>query len=214
LKVVISGCGRVGAALAEMLSLEKHQVTVIDSDPGSFNRLSKTFKGTAVEGVGFDEEAMEKAGIREADAFVAVTDYDNANLMAAEVARHVFHVPYTLARVYNPDKEDTYQALGMDYLCGTRLLAQAVMEKLLRPLVRIRGLCANNTQTIVEFDYPKAWKGRTSRQLKEDPGIIVAWVRRGDKGIFPGKTFVFREGDEVTALVSARGLRRLEKKLR
>lgn len=214
MKVVIGGCGRVGAALAEMLSLDRHQVAVIDSDPASFRRLSKAYRGKAVEGVGFDEETLERAGIREADAFVAVTNYDNANLMAAEVARHVFHVPCTLARLYNPDKEGTYQALGMDYVCGTRLLAQAVMEKLLKPLVRVRGLCANNTQTIVEFDYPKAWKGKTSRQLKEDPGLIVAWVSRGNKAVFPGKSFVFREGDEVTALVSARGLRRLEKKLR
>jgi trk system potassium uptake protein TrkA len=214
MKIVIGGCGRVGAQLADILSLDDHQVTVIDNDSGAFRRLSKTYAGEAIEGVAFDEGTLEQAGIREADAFAAITDYDNANLMAAEVAEHIFQVPRVIARLYNPDKEATYQALGMDYLCGTKLLAQAILEKLVRPLVRTRGQCANNTLNIVEFDYPRAWKSRTAQRLREDPGIRVAWVRRGEETILAGQDFACRVGDEVTALASSRVLLRLERKLK
>lgn len=199
----------MGAQLADILSLDNHDVTVIDNDRSAFQRLSKSYNGKVIEGVAFDEEALERAGIHEADAYVAITDYDNANLMAAEVAEHIFQVPRVIARLYNPDKEATYQALGMDYLCGTKLLAQAILEKLVKPLVRTRGQCANNTLIIVEFDYPRAWKSRTVERLREDPGIRVAWVRRGEETILTWQDFACRAGDEVVALVSTRVLQRL-----
>ena len=133
--------------------------------------------------------------------------------MAAEVAEHIFLVPRVIARLFNPDKEATYQALEMDYLCGTKLLAQAILEKLVRPLVRTRGQCANNTLNIVEFDCPHGWKDVTVERLRENSGIRVAWVRRGrDRSRRAG--FRLPRGDEVIALASSRVLQRLERKLK
>ncbi len=214
MRFIIGGCGRVGAQLAEMLSLDRQEVRVIDTEPRSFERLSKAFRGEAVLGEAFDGETLEKAGIGGAEVFAAVTNYDNTNLMAAEVAEHIYHVPRTVARLYNPDKEGTYQALGMDYICGTREVARAVMEKMLRPAVRLRGQCANNTRMVVEFDLPAAWAGKPLSRFARDLDMEIAWVTRGGEAVFPEDGFKGMEGDTVTALVGERGMRKLEKKVR
>ncbi len=96
------GCGRVGAQLAALLDSDGHSVTVLDTDSYSFRRLPSTFSGTALLGNGIDEETLRKAGIEEADAFVAVTQGDNRNVMAAQIAKHIFNVPKVICRIYDP----------------------------------------------------------------------------------------------------------------
>ncbi len=130
MNVVVVGCGRVGSQLATMLSIEGHNVTVIDKSDDAFRRLGGTFNGVTIVGLGFDEEILEEAGIRDADAFAAVTNLDNTNLMAAEVARKIFEVPHVVARLYNPARERTYQQLGLDYVCGTTLVAEVLVDKI------------------------------------------------------------------------------------
>jgi len=130
MKVVIMGCGRVGAQLAALLDSEEHQVTVLDVNSGSFRRLIPTFKGTALLGDGTDEDSLRKAGIEEADAFVAVTQGDNRNVMAAQIAKHIFNVPKVICRIYDPLREELYQTLGLDAVSPTTVLAQLLREKL------------------------------------------------------------------------------------
>lgn len=130
MKVVIMGCGRVGAQLAALLDSEEHQVTILDVNSGSFRRLIPTFKGTALLGDGTDEDSLRKAGIEEADAFVAVTQGDNRNVMAAQIAKHIFNVPKVICRIYDPLREELYQTLGLDAVSPTMVLAQLLREKL------------------------------------------------------------------------------------
>jgi len=130
MNIVVVGCGRVGSQLATMLSVEGHNVVVIDRDENAFRRLGGTFNGVTIKGLGFDEEVLEEAGIREADALAAVTDLDNTNLMTVEVARKIFGVPHAVARLYNPGRERTYQLLDLDYVCGTTIVAESMMEKI------------------------------------------------------------------------------------
>jgi trk system potassium uptake protein TrkA len=131
MKVVIMGCGRVGAQLAALLDIEGHEVTVLDVNSGSFRRLIPTFKGTALLGDGTDEDSLRKAGIEEADAFIAVTQGDNRNVMAAQIAKHIFNVPKVLCRIYDPLREELYQTLGLDAISPTTVFAQLLKEKLL-----------------------------------------------------------------------------------
>jgi len=131
MRVVIMGCGRVGAQLAALLDSEGHQVTVLDVNSGSFSRLVPTFKGTALLGDGTDEDSLRKAGIEEADAFVAVTQGDNRNVMAAQIAKHIFNVPKVLCRIYDPLREELYETLGLDAISPTTVLAQLLKEKLI-----------------------------------------------------------------------------------
>ncbi len=131
MNVVIMGCGRVGAQLASLLDAEGHKVTVLDVDAYSFRRLPPTFGGTALVGDGTDEEMLKKAGIEEADAFVALTQGDNRNVMAAQIAKKTFNISKVVCRIYDPMRKDIYEALGLETISPTTVFAQMLKEKLL-----------------------------------------------------------------------------------
>jgi len=130
-KIIIMGCGRVGAQLASLLDAEGHQVTVLDIDAHSFRRLPPSFGGTALVGDGTDEEMLRKAGITEADAFVAVTQGDNRNVMGAQIAKNIFNVQRVICRIYDPLRKDVYEALGLEAVSPTTVFAQLLRDKLL-----------------------------------------------------------------------------------
>ena len=129
MRIVIMGCGRLGAYLARHLDSEGHDVTVIDRTSDSFARLGSDFHGTMVLGTGIDEDVMRRAGVKKADAFVAVSNGDNTNAMAAEIAKLVFKVPRVVARLYDPVREDTYHTLGlMETICPTVMASEKIHE--------------------------------------------------------------------------------------
>ena len=130
MKVVIMGCGRVGARLAGLLDADGHSVTVLDTNSYSFRRLPPDFQGTALVGNGIDEEALKRAGIEEADVFVALTQGDNRNVMAAQIAKHIFNVPRVLCRIYDPLRQEMYSTLGLEAISPTTIFAQILKEKL------------------------------------------------------------------------------------
>ena len=128
MKVIIMGCGRMGAALAVMLEAEGHDITLLDTDPTAFERLPATFRGRAMVGSGMDEVAQRRAGAAEADAFVSVTAGDNRNVMAAQIAKHIFHVPRVASRIYDPIRNEMYRDLGLETVSPTTTGAQALKE--------------------------------------------------------------------------------------
>jgi len=130
MKVVIMGCGRVGAQLAELLDGDGHQVTVLDTNEYSFRRLPSSFSGTALLGNGTDEGVLKRAGIEEADVFVAVTQGDNRNVMAAQIAKHMFNVPKVICRIYDPLRRELYSTLGLEAFSPTTIFAQMLKEKI------------------------------------------------------------------------------------
>jgi trk system potassium uptake protein TrkA len=128
MKIIILGCGRVGIYLAQTLNQAGHQVTVIDRNRESFSRLGADYGGQMVLGTGIDEDVLKKAGIEKADAFIAVTNGDNTNAMAAQIAQHIFHVPRVVARLYDPVREEIYRLLGLDTVCSTVMGAEKIRE--------------------------------------------------------------------------------------
>jgi len=130
MNVIIVGCGRVGAQLAALLDAGGHKVTVLDIDTSSFERLPSSFGGTSLLGDGTNQKALKKAGIEGADAFVAVTQEDNCNVMAAQVAKHIFSVRKVVCRIYDPLRKDVYDALGLEAVSPTTVFAQLLKEKL------------------------------------------------------------------------------------
>ncbi len=128
--VVIMGCGRVGAQLAGLLNADGHTVTILDTDSYSFRRLPPDFNGTALVGNGIDEESLKRAGIEETDAFVALTQGDNRNVMAAQIAKHIFNVPRVICRIYDPLRQEIYCTLGLEAISPTTIVAQILKEKL------------------------------------------------------------------------------------
>jgi trk/ktr system potassium uptake protein len=130
--IVILGCGRVGAALATMLDRDGHKVSVIDQKSDSFQRLSNEFSGDLIVGNGVDEDVLLRAGIKNADAFISVTDGDNRNIMASQIAREIFHVQKVMCRIYDPIREETYRGLGLETICPTIMGAQMFFDAVTR----------------------------------------------------------------------------------
>lgn len=136
MNVVIMGCGRVGSRVAAMLDREGHTVSVVDTTQAAFSRLPSAFRGMTILGTGIDEDVLRSAGIEAADAFLALTEGDNRNIMAAQVAREIFRVPEVVARIYDPAREEIYRDLGLDTICPTDLISNLVRERLARAAER------------------------------------------------------------------------------
>lgn len=132
MKVIIMGCGRVGAELAATLDREGHQVTVLDLNPDAFRRLPPEFGGQRHVGNGIDQDMLARIGVAEADAFVAVTQGDNRNVMAAQIAKHIFGVPRVVCRIYDPIREELYHMLGLETISPTKVGAHLLKEALER----------------------------------------------------------------------------------
>ncbi len=209
MNAVVVGCGRVGSQLATMLSVEGHNVTVIDRDDSAFKRLGSTFNGVTVKGLGFDEEVLDEAGIRTADVFAAVTDLDNTNLMAAEVARKIFGVPHVVARLYNPQRERTYQQLDMDYVCGTTLVAESLLEK-------IEAGHGHHVQTlgdveVIEFRAGDGVAGKRVRDVEMEHQFRISVLSRGNVTFIPLPDTMLQPGDVVVGAVKEEGFARVER---
>ncbi|HEY5468565.1 MAG TPA: TrkA family potassium uptake protein [Coriobacteriia bacterium] len=209
MNAIVVGCGRVGSQLAMMLSVEGHNVTVIDRDEDAFRRLGSTFNGVTIKGLGFDEEVLDEAGIRKADVFAAVTDLDNTNLMAAEVARKIFGVPHVVARLYNPQRERTYQQLDMDYVCGTTLVAEKLLEK-------IEAGHGHHVQIIgdvevIEFRAGTGVAGKRVRDIEIEHQFRVAVLSRGNVTFIPQPETMLQPGDVVIGAVKEEGFTRIER---
>jgi trk system potassium uptake protein TrkA len=137
-KVLIVGCGRVGSRLAANLSEDGHDVTVVDRDQAKLNLAASrgqldpaTFKGNVVLGDGTDAEVLRRAGVEAADAFIAVTEGDNRNIMASQIAQHVFKVPRVVCRIYDPVREEAYRKLGLSTYCPTVSGTEAIIGLLM-----------------------------------------------------------------------------------
>lgn len=140
MKIVILGCGRVGARLAQLMEASGHDVSIIDSDPAAFDRLPDNFNGQTVLGTGIDVDVLKSAGIATADAFAAVTNYDNTNIMACEVAKEIFGVKQVLARIYDPGREGMYHQLGLETICPTTLVSTTAHDILLSAFSQVTAV--------------------------------------------------------------------------
>jgi trk system potassium uptake protein len=132
MKAVVMGCGRVGARIAGLLDQSGNTVSVIDTDSRAFRRLPSGFAGETVIGTGIDEDVLRRAGIDDADAFIAVTNGDNRNIMASQVARLIFEVPEVVCRIYDPVREDTYRRLGLTTVCPTTTISAIILDHVMR----------------------------------------------------------------------------------
>jgi len=130
MNVIIMGCSRVGAQLAGMLDAEGHKVTIMDVEPYSFRKLPPTFNGLAMVGNGLEEESLKKAGIEEADVFVTVTQGDNRNVMACQIAKHIYHVPKVVSRIYDPIREEMYRNLGIESVSPTKVMTELLKDRI------------------------------------------------------------------------------------
>ena len=126
--IIIMGCGRVGARLASQLSRSGHEVTVLDVAATAFRRLDPEFSGTTIVGNGIDVDVLRRVGIDRADAFAAVTQGDNRNVMASQIAKHIFGVPKVVTRIYDPLRQETFEMLGIQAISPTVIGADKFLD--------------------------------------------------------------------------------------
>lgn len=142
MKIVIVGCGRVGASAAEIWDAAGHEVIVLDVSTRAFERLPTSFGGTAVRGDGTDEDVLRRAGMEGADIFIALTEGDNRNVMAAQLAVEAFEVAQVIAKINDPVRAAAYAELGIATLCRTGLMVDAMDAHLGFPLSGLAGMLA------------------------------------------------------------------------
>lgn len=179
MNVIILGCGRQGARLALLLEQENYTVTIIDKNLQAFKRLER-FQGNRMVGNGIDIDVLKLAGIERADAFAAVTNGDNTNLMAAQVASKIFNVPKVVCRVYDPRRAGIYYDLGLQTVCATTVGARMLRNILANPTVLRSYQLGDGTLQAVEVKVGPAAVGKRIREINVAGEIAVsAIVRQG-----------------------------------
>jgi trk system potassium uptake protein TrkA len=202
--VIVVGCGRVGSRLASMLTDAGANVCVIDRRADAFNNLGRNFNGSTVQGIGYDEDTLIKAGIEDCDVVAAVTQLDNANLMVTEVASRLYGVPHVIARLYNHEHERAYMQLGIDYVCGTTLVAEEMFSKALSG--HGSHLDTFGDYEVLRFSLDLSWSERGAIRVHElerehDIRIIVFERKDGSASSIPTSESTLYHGDTVLACV-------------
>ena len=195
------GCGRVGSTLARSLEDRNHTVSVIDSEPDAFRRLGPGFNGDKVTGQGFDQEVLEKAGIRRADAFAAVSSGDNSNIIAARVARETFGIQQVVARIYDPGRAEVYQRLGITTVATVKWTADQVLRRILPAGAEPDFRDPSGTIRVDHITVPDTWIGQKTIDLQIQSGSRIAWIDRLGEGMLPKRETILQEGDMLHLVI-------------
>lgn len=199
--VIIGGCGRVGAQIADRLSAEGHDVVILDADGSSFDRIGAAFNGETMVADVTDKDALQRAGIERADGFVATTSLDNANLMSVQIARELFGVQRTVARLFNPEREESYRKMGVHYVSGTRLVAKQLLNELRSSTYPQHVAFEEGDIEIVQLVVTREGHGVTIAELEQHGDVRVGAIQRGVRTRIPRLDDRLRQEDIVVAAV-------------
>ncbi len=195
------GCGRVGSLLALELEANGHSVAVIDQSKEAFRRLGPDFKGRTVTGVGFDRDTLLEAGIEGADAFAAVSNGDNSNILAARVARESYGVTNVVARIYDPGRAEIYQRLGIPTVATVIWATDQIMRRLVPEGSRSEWRDATGTVQLTEVHPHIDWFGRAIAEIEKAIEARVAFITRLGEGLIPDESTVLQDGDLIHVTV-------------
>jgi trk system potassium uptake protein len=209
--VIIAGCGRVGAQAAGELARDGHSVVVIDRNPKAFRRLPKTYSGKSIAGLVYDKNVVEEAGITQADAFVAVTNGDNSNIVSARIAKEIYRVPIVVRRIYDPQRAEIYRRFGVTTFATAVWGANKVIE-----LVTSRDLSreytfGNDEVQMLVVGAPGHIVGKPVMDLNVPGEIQVAVIMRRGKPIIPISGTRVEERDQIHVIVHESSIDRFRK---
>jgi trk system potassium uptake protein TrkA len=213
MRVLIMGCGRVGSELSLALLEGGHNVTVIDKNPEAFWRYPPGEGARQMVGLGFDRELLEEAGIRDADAFIAVSSGDNSNIVSARVALEHFHVPKVIARIYDPRRAEIYGRLNIPTVATTTWGIKQIQLMLLHDREEIRESLGGGDILRVRVPVPQHLIGKPANTLNVDGKILVAGVSRGGTGFLPTPDSTLQAGDNLVVMMVKDGLEMLDQQL-
>ncbi len=195
------GCGRVGSSLATELEAMGHSVAIIDQSREAFRRLGANFNGLTITGVGFDRDTLLEAGIEKADAFAAVSNGDNSNILAARVARETYGVKNVVARIYDPGRAEIYQRLGIPTVATVLWTSDQILRRLLPEGSRSEWRDASATIQLCEMHVDSSWYGNPVTRIENITPARVAFITRLGEGLIPDEHTVLQDGDLVHVIV-------------
>jgi trk system potassium uptake protein TrkA len=204
------GCGRVGSSLATELEAAGHSVAIIDQSREAFRRLGPDFKGRTISGVGFDRDTLLEAGIETADAFAAVSNGDNSNILAARVARETYGVANVVARIYDPGRAEIYQRLGIPTVATVIWATDQILRRLLPEGSRSEWRDASGSIQLCEMHPHKDWFGSPIAELESRTESRVAFITRLGEGLIPDTHTVLQEGDLIHVTVRDEDIAKVE----
>ena len=207
------GCGRVGSTLAREFQNLGHSVAVIDQDREAFRRLGADFNGLTVAGIGFDRDTLLEAGIERADAFAAVSDGDNSNILAARVARETYGVKNEVARIYDPGRAEIYQRLGIPTVATVLWTTDQIMRRILPSGAKSEWQDASGKVQLSEVHLHSDWYGNPVLIIEELTKARVAFITRLGEGLIPDEHTVLQEGDVLYVLSSDAELSQISESL-
>jgi len=212
--IIVGGCGRLGAEIATRLSEEPdNDVVVIDVDLRSFDRLGSAFNGETVLGDITDRDVLEHAGIQRAEGLLAVTRFDNKNLMSVEIAKHLYEVKRVVARLFNPERETSYQKLGIRYVSGTGVLAKLFLNEFRDGTFRHHLHFEHGDVAVVEMFIGPGGHGLSVESFELDGKLRVAAIQRGSRVYIPAHDERLEHGDLVVAAVRRGVFRKISSQL-
>lgn len=210
MQVIIIGCGRVGSELTIQLGRAGHDVTIIDKRATAFDRLPPGFEARTLVGLGFDRDLLEEAGVKEADAFVSVTNGDNSNIVSARVAREYYHVPKVIARIYDPRRAEIYERLNIPTVATTTWGVKQILLMLTHPREEIKESLAGGDLFRLRLEVPPHLVGKPVRSLDLEGKVMVVGVDRGGHGFIPVAGSTFQESDYAALIVQKDALELLD----
>jgi trk system potassium uptake protein TrkA len=206
MRVMIMGNGRVGSDLADQLVAGEHQVTVIDKNPEAFYTYPLDERIAQIVGLGFDRDVLESAGIREADAFVAVSSGDNSNIVSARVALEYYHVPRVVARIYDPRRAEIYERLNIPTVATTKWGVKQIQLMLFHDRKEIRESVGGGDLLRMRVPVPPHLIGKSATSLNVPGKILVAGVSRGGGGFLPTDDSTMQDGDFLVVMLTKDGV--------
>lgn len=209
--IIIAGCGRVGSQAAGALSREGHSVVVIDREQKAFRRLPKGFTGTTLVGLAFDKDTLVKAGIERADAYVAVTNGDNSNIVSARVAKEVFRVPTVISRIYDPQRAEIYRRFGVMTFATTVWGANKVIEMVTSAQLGREYSFGNDEVEMLAAPVPAHMIGKLISTLNVPGEIQVAVIIRMGRPLIPVSGTKFEDRDQLHVLVHQTAVDKFQK---
>ena len=213
MKVIIMGCGRVGSQVSLLLARQGHEVIVIDHDANALSKLGTDFKGRVVRGIGFDRNILIEAGVETAEGFVAASSSDNANIVAARIARNIFRVPRVVARLYDPVRAEIYQRLGLTTISSTAWGAERIVEVVTHTDLDVINIFSDGGTTMIRVESPARLNGHRVAQMNIPGEMSVTAITRSDHTFIPVSGTEFQEGDILYLAVIPSAMNRLEEML-
>ena len=213
MKVVVVGCGRLGAELATRLADRGHEVAVIDSIPAAFNNLQPDFMGRTIEGEALNRDVLHRAGIEKADALAAVTNSDALNAVVAHIVLTEYGIHNIVVRNYDPRSRPMHEAFGLQLVSSTSWGAQRMEEMLYHSDVRSVFSAGNGEVEIYEFVVPESWKNYTLDDLVCDDECLAVSLARAGRAILPNCDTRLESGDVVQISATLDGVTALRARL-